>query len=263
MNRHRKAGAWAGTLLLVATATWGQTAAKPAATATAVDKTSAAKIAAQQQVPVAQQPADAKRIAVEKKVAAERFAVERATLVQSPVFKAAKQWTPAVADDAAARLAKVAEICPTCRLIRPAEAVPLGDLGGGAAPPSAGGGQPVVWLADASPALRERIGVTCPECVQVLHPTCLPGAGGGGTVVFSMVDPGGWNPGDEGDLCTVPPMVMFSAGALDSQIRAALARGGANVTVADYEAAAPQGCPRQTLVYQLSVASQLLGGGDQ
>ncbi len=261
MTSNRRAGAWAGTLLLVGAAAFAQTA-KPAATATAADKASAAKVAERQEVAAPQQAVDAKRIAVEKKAAAERFAAEKATLVQSPVFKAAKQWTPAVADDSAARLAKVAELCPACRLVRPAEAVPLGDLGGGAAPASGGGGQPVVWLADASPALREKVGIVCPECVQVLHPTCLPGAGGG-TVVFSMVDPGGWNPGDEGDLCTVPPMVMFSAGALDTQIRAALARGGTNVTVADYEAAAPQGCPRQTLVYQLSVASQLLGGGGQ
>lgn len=262
MNNNRKVGAWAGMLLLVATATYSQAAANPAATATAVDKASAAKAAARQEVAASQQAADAKRVAVEKRAAAERFAAERAQLVQSPVFKAAKQWTPAVTDDSAARLAKVAELCPACRLIRPAEAVPLGDLGGGAAPASGGGGQPVVWLADASPELRDKVGIVCPECVQVLHPTCLPGAGGG-TVVFSMVDPGGWNPGDEGDLCTVPPMVMFSAGALDAQIRAALARGGTNVTVADYEAAAPQGCARQTLVYQLSVASQLLGGGGQ
>ncbi len=251
MKSSRMLGAWAGALvgILAAMVAEAQTAATPQAPA--ATKVAEKKIA------------EEKRIAAEKKLAAERFAVERARLVESPVFRAAKQWTPAVADDAAARLARVAELCPACKLVRPAEAVPLGELAAGAAPAAAGGGKPVLWLAEGTtPELRRDLETVCPECLQVTRPGCLPGASGGGMVVFSMVDSPSWNPGGEGDLCTVPPMIMFAAGALDTEIRAAIehAGGATGVTVADYEAAAPSGCDRNLLMYRLSIAGQLLGG---
>lgn len=252
MSSCRKLGAWAGVLIAFSAAALAQAPVAAGAAAQA----DAARIAAEKQL------VEEKRIALEKRAAAERFARERADLVASPVFRAAKQWTPAVADDAAARLARVAELCPGCRLIRPAEAIPLGALGAGTAPVSAGGEKPILWLAeDATPDLREKLRVQCPECVQIDQPVMIvPPAPSGGTVVFQTIDPGGWSPGDTEDPCGVPAMVKLSAGALDAQIRAALARGDTNVSVADYEAATPQGCARQVLLYQLSVASQLLGG---
>lgn len=194
---------------------------------------------------------------------ARQLAAERLQLLASPLVRAAKQWSPTVSDDAAARLARVAELCPTCRLLRPAAAVPLGELASGAAPLATANDPPVLWLpAEASSSLRERLRTACAECVQIDRPVLVaPPAPGGGVVVFQSVDPGGWTPGGEPDPCAVPAIVLLSAGALDSQIRAALARGGTNVTVTDYEAAAPRDCARQTLLYQLSVASQLLGGG--
>lgn len=240
MNSSRKWGAWAGALVWMGAALFAQA---PVVT----DK----------------RAAEEKRIAAAKRAAAERFAVDRSRLEASPVFRAAKQWTPAVPDDAAARLARIAELCPACRLVRPAEAVPLGELAAGAAPAPAGGGAPVLWLAEGvSSELRNELGAVCPECVQVTRPGCLPGPAGGGMVVFSMVDSPSWNPGGEADLCSVPPMVLFAAGALDTEIRAVLEHAGAElgVTVADYEAASPTGCDRNLLMYRLSVAGQLLGG---
>jgi hypothetical protein len=253
MTSSRRLGACAGVLIAAGAAALAQT---PVA-ADAAERANAAAAAS------AKQAVEEKRIALEKRAAAERFVHDRAELVASPVFQAAKQWTPAVADDAAARLARVAELCPECRLIRPAEAVPLGALGAGAAPVSAGGENPILWLAeDATADLREKLRIQCPECVQIDQPVMiLPPAPSGGTVVFQTIDPGVWSPDDAGDPCGVPAIVKLSAGALDAQIRAALARGDANVSVSDYEAATPRGCERHVLLYQLSVASQLLGGG--
>jgi len=243
MSKRRRLGAWVGTCFFVVAGAGAQ--APPAATATPAERAAA-------------------RATVERQRAAERFAVERARLVASPVFRAAKQWTPAVADDSAARLARVAERCPACRLIRPAEAVPLADLAAGIAPAAAGGGNPVVWLpAETTPEARRELEALCPECLQVTQPSCTPGPSGGGAVVFSMVDSGGWSPGGEADPCSVPPMVMFASSALDTEIRAAITRsaGAVGVEVADYEAAAPAGCDRNLLMYRLSIAGQLLGGG--
>lgn len=211
----------------------------------------------------------ADELAAQKRLEAERLALQKeaAILSRRAVVAGVKLWAPAAPDDLANRLARVAELCPSCRLIRPAEAVPLGELGKGAAPQAARLEQPVLWLSDASAELREKLRVACPTCLQVDRPlSVLPPAPSGGAVVFSTVDSGGWSPGGPGaplDPCTVPAMVKFSAGALDGEIRAALARLGAaaGVTVADYEAAAPKTCDRDLLLYRLSVAGQLLGRG--
>lgn len=256
MNGCRRIAMSVGLFVFLAASVVAQTAAQPGERAS--DQATAARIRVEK-LPIEE------RRAVDKRLAAERFAVERIRLLESPVFHAAKLWTPAVADDAAARLAKVAELCPGCRLIRPAEAIPLGDLGGGSVPARGGGEQPTLWLAaDASPALRERLRAECPECQQIDRPIFVaPQQPGGGTVVFQSIDPGGWSPTGTADPCAVPPMVMLASGGLDQEIRAALARaaGKVNVTVKDYEAAAPAACDRDLLMYRLSVAGQLLGGG--
>ncbi|QQR74020.1 MAG: hypothetical protein IPJ17_21570 [Holophagales bacterium] len=256
MNGCKRTAGSASLLVLLAASAVAQTAAQPGERAS--DQATAARSRVEK-VQIEE------RRAADKRLAAERFAAERVRLLESPVFRAAKLWTPAVADDAAARLAKVAELCPGCRLIRPAEAIPLRDLGGGSVPARGGGEQPTLWLAaDASPALRERLRAECPECQQIDRPILVaPPQPGGGTVVFQSIDPGGWSPTGTADPCAVPPMVMLASGGLDQEIRAALARaaGKVNVTVKDYEAAAPAACDRDLLMYRLSVAGQLLGGG--
>lgn len=240
-----------------------------AMSAAAMAQSAEVKVSAQLQQTAAAS-ADRERVAAQAAAVAEATLVERRQLLRAIESVRARQAgevavKPPVGPQVvvvpaaeAVRLRRLALSCPDCKVEEISRGVSLAEIFDPAGKVEARAPSDYVVTfpldrRDVSAALASG----CPTCAS------LDGTpGGGGYMVYSTVDPGGWTPGGApgGDACALPLDLQMALLAIDASIRStlAMAPSATDLTVERYASEAPGDCPRNLLLYRLSVLMQLL-----